>query len=141
LTAIEELAGMDILCSDKTGTLTLNQLTVDTPVIFGKATAEQIVFDAALCSNWENADAIDSCITGFCPQLEEIKTWERIKFYPFDPVGKKTMVTAKDPKTGKIVHTSKGAPQAVCSTFFFFFLFFCLFVVCFVVVTLILSVL
>jgi H+-transporting ATPase len=34
LTAVEELAGMDILCSDKTGTLTLNQLTVDVPAAF-----------------------------------------------------------------------------------------------------------
>lgn len=113
LTAIEELAAMDVLCSDKTGTLTLNQLTVDEPVSFTGATKEQMVFDAALCSNWENADAIDTCITSACPELEDIKNWERIKFYPFDPVGKKTMVTARDPKTGRILHTSKGAPQAV----------------------------
>ena len=46
LSAIEELAGVDVLCSDKTGTLTLNQLTVDAPIPFGVAKPDDVAMAA-----------------------------------------------------------------------------------------------
>ncbi|GFP80505.1 ATPase 4 plasma membrane-type, partial [Phtheirospermum japonicum] len=62
MTAIEEMAGMDVLCSDKTGTLTLNKLTVDKNLIevFTKALdADTVVLMAARASRLENQDTID----------------------------------------------------------------------------------
>ena len=43
LQAIEEMAGIDVLCSDKTGTLTLNQLTLGEPVTFGRADPQEVI--------------------------------------------------------------------------------------------------
>ncbi|KAK4404235.1 ATPase 8, plasma membrane-type [Sesamum angolense] len=65
MTAIEEMAGMDVLCSDKTGTLTLNKLTVDKNLIevFPKnADKDTVVLLAARASRIENQDAIDASI-------------------------------------------------------------------------------
>jgi len=47
LSAIEELAGVDVLCSDKTGTLTQNSLSVQTPIPFGASHPEDVLLCAA----------------------------------------------------------------------------------------------
>ncbi|MCI73912.1 plasma membrane ATPase 4-like, partial [Trifolium medium] len=65
MTAIEEMAGMDVLCSDKTGTLTLNKLSVDRNLIevFIKGVdKEHVILLAARAARTENQDAIDSAI-------------------------------------------------------------------------------
>eukprot|EP01132_Coremiostelium_polycephalum_P001947 gene1947-2383_t len=116
LTAIEELAGMDILCSDKTGTLTLNILTVDEPLCFGGATPQQVMFDAFLSSSeGEDMDAIDKAITNYTtekyPELEYSK-YPITKHFPFNPVDKKAMGLIKGPD-GKMFKTAKGAPQVI----------------------------
>lgn len=72
MTAIEEMAGMDVLCSDKTETLTLNKLTVDKNLIeiFAKGVdADTVVLMAARASRVENQDAIDSTIVGIINRL------------------------------------------------------------------------
>ncbi|CAN1328158.1 ATPase 8, plasma membrane-type [Linum perenne] len=75
MTAIEEMAGMDILCSDKTGTLTLNKLTVDKSLVEvfqeGK-NSDHLLLLAARASRVENQDAIDACIVGMLSDPKQI---------------------------------------------------------------------
>ncbi|KAJ6673354.1 PLASMA MEMBRANE ATPASE [Salix viminalis] len=75
MTAIEEMAGMDVLCSDKTGTLTLNKLTVDKNLIevFAKdMDKDTLLLHAARGSRVENQDAIDASIVGMLGDPKEI---------------------------------------------------------------------
>ncbi|KAK4844550.1 hypothetical protein QYF36_021586 [Acer negundo] len=75
MTAIEEMAGMDVLCSDKTGTLTLNKLTVDKNMIevFAKGVdKDTVVLMAARASRLENQDAIDGAIVAMLSDPKEI---------------------------------------------------------------------
>ena len=62
LEAIEELAGIDILFSDKTGTLTQNKLTLGEPVVFGSATAQDVILAGSLASKAEDKDPLDQAV-------------------------------------------------------------------------------
>jgi H+-transporting ATPase len=76
MTAIEEMAGMDVLCSDKTGTLTLNKLSVDKNLIevFAKGVdKDHVVLLAARASRVENQDAIDAAMVGMLADPKEVK--------------------------------------------------------------------
>jgi len=117
ITAVEELAGMDVLCSDKTGTLTLNRLTVMDPTCRDPYTPEDILLIGALASRRHgDPDAIDRCINECLPKdmEDEINTrYDIQKFIPFDPVSKRTEATVLDKKTGQSFLASKGAPQII----------------------------
>jgi H+-transporting ATPase len=112
LEAIEELAGVDVLCADKTGTLTQNKLTLGDPFSVNKITAEQVILDAALASRADNNDTIDLAVLGSLKNDQSSKSYKVGHFQPFDPVHKRTeaAVTGRDGKTFKV---TKGAPQVI----------------------------
>ncbi|KAL8475615.1 hypothetical protein ACS0TY_028324 [Phlomoides rotata] len=116
MTAIEEMAGMDVLCSDKTGTLTLNKLTVDKNLIevFTKGVdADTVVLMAAQASRTENQDAIDTAIVGMLADPKEARAGvQEIHFLPFNPTDKRTALTYLDSE-GKMHRVSKGAPEQI----------------------------
>ena len=112
LESIEELAGMDILCSDKTGTLTQNKLTLGDPVVFDGANAHGILLTAAMASNAENPDAIDTAILQKVKDEKILQAFHQQHFMPFDPVQKRTEAAIK-PEQGHLFKVSKGAPQVV----------------------------
>ncbi|XP_022868084.1 plasma membrane ATPase 1-like [Olea europaea var. sylvestris] len=105
MTAIEEMAGMDVLCSDKTGTLTLNKLTVDKNLIevFAKGVdADTVVLMAARASRTENQDAIDTAIVGMLADPKEARAGiQELHFLPFNPTDKRTALTYLD-RDGKM---------------------------------------
>ncbi|KAM6554017.1 hypothetical protein CsatB_014779 [Cannabis sativa] len=118
MTAIEEMAGMDVLCSDKTGTLTLNKLSVDINLIevFVKdADKQHVMLLAARASRTENQDAIDAAIVGMLADPKEARAGVReIHFLPFNPVDKRTALTYID-SSGNWHRASKGAPEQILS--------------------------
>ena len=112
LSAIEEMAGVDILCSDKTGTLTKNQLTLGEPILFSAASAQDCILAAALASKIEDRDAIDTAVIAALRDHDATRSFKQVKFLPFDPVTKRTEATVTDAR-GKTVVVTKGAPQVI----------------------------
>lgn len=116
MTAIEEMAGMDVLCSDKTGTLTLNRLTVDKNLIevFHKdMDKDTVVLLAARASRVENQDAIDAAIVNMLADPREARAnITEVHFFPFNPVDKRTAITYIEPD-GTWHRASKGAPEQI----------------------------
>ena len=112
LVAIEELSGMDILCSDKTGTLTKNELTLGDPFAVDGVDPDQVIESAALCSKAENQDTIDLAVLNGVKSETVFKDKKVDHFIPFDPVGKRTQARVRI--TGKTpFKVTKGAPQVV----------------------------
>ncbi|KAH9715596.1 ATPase 9 plasma membrane-type [Citrus sinensis] len=116
MTAIEEMAGMDVLCSDKTGTLTLNKLTVDknlVEVFVKDMDKDTVILYGARASRVENQDAIDACIVGMLGDAKEARAGiTELHFLPFNPVEKRTAITYID-SDGSWHRISKGAPEQI----------------------------
>jgi H+-transporting ATPase len=118
LVAIEELAGMDVLCSDKTGTITRNELTIaEVDPIDGFSEDEVILF-GALASREENRDPIDTAVIEAAKARgilgDNGNSYKVIDFQPFDPVVKRTVAVVEDSRD-RSFRVSKGAPQAICA--------------------------
>ena len=116
LVAIEEMAGMDILCSDKTGTITKNELTLADVKAFEGFTSDDVLVYASLASREEDKDPIDTAIIDKAKSIktvsEKLSSYQVKDFKPFDPVIKRSEVTITD-KDNKSFKITKGAPQVI----------------------------
>jgi H+-transporting ATPase len=115
LVSIEEMAGMDVLCSDKTGTITQNKITLSEFVPFGNFKENDLLLYGSLASREEDNDPIDNAILLKAKASEPLKTkiesYKIKEFKPFDPVIKHTEATVEGPE-GKL-KVAKGAPQII----------------------------
>ncbi len=116
LVAIEELAGLDVLCADKTGTLTQNKLTLGEPVRFAATDARELLLAAALASRREGADAIDQAILDGIDKTDQgaaggLAAYAVAGFTPFDPVSKRAEASVRHEST--TFQVTKGAPQVI----------------------------
>ncbi|MBX6421640.1 MAG: plasma-membrane proton-efflux P-type ATPase [Nevskia sp.] len=111
LVSIEELAGLDVLCADKTGTLTQNRLTLGEPVVFEAHDKDELLLAAALASKREGADAIDQAILDGLGPAQPSAEYRVTEFVPFDPVRKRAEATVEH--EGARLRVAKGAPQVI----------------------------
>jgi H+-transporting ATPase len=112
LVAIEELAGVDVLCADKTGTLTQNKLTLGDPFTISGVTASQVILGGALASRSDNDDTIDQAVLAGITDKNGFAAYQMLHFTPFDPVHKRTEATIKA-ADGTTFKVTKGAPQVI----------------------------
>jgi H+-transporting ATPase len=114
LDSIEDAASIDILCLDKTGTITQNRLSVGEVVPFGNYAKDDVIMMAALACQEQSKDAIDTALLEYSRTIDiKLKSFECVSFTPFEPATKRSeaIVTAGD----KRFRVIKGAPQTVIS--------------------------
>lgn len=111
LEAIEEAAGMDILCSDKTGTLTQNKITLGESVLFKAGNEQELIKFAALSSETDTHDAIDNTIMQGLKDKTLLENYTLKKYIPFDPVKKRTEAIID--AGGTELTVTKGATQVI----------------------------
>lgn len=112
LASVEELAGINVLCSDKTGTLTQNRLQLGEPFVAGGSGADDVITAAALASRREDEDTIDLTVLQGVRDPQRLASYRILHFMPFDPVQKRTEATIEDP-SGKQFMVTKGAAQVI----------------------------
>ncbi|MDP1752372.1 MAG: plasma-membrane proton-efflux P-type ATPase [Reyranella sp.] len=112
LEAIEEMAGMEVLCSDKTGTLTQNKQTMGEIAPWGQADPQAVLLAASLASKAEDQDPIDLAVLARLKDSSVLAAYKATAFTPFDPVTKRTEAVVAGPD-GKTIRVAKGAPQVI----------------------------
>jgi H+-transporting ATPase len=116
LESIEEMASVDILCSDKTGTITKNELTIAEVRAFDRFNVDDSLLFGTLASREEDHDPIDDAIIAKAKTMRAVADvvgrYKVVDFKPFDPVSKRTEATVES-ADGFTFKVSKGAPQAV----------------------------
>ncbi len=116
LAAIEDLAGISILCSDKTGTLTMNKMEIQdqTPVYKEGETQYSLLRYAAMAAKWHEParDALD-ILTLTAVDMPSMDVMDQLAYVPFDPIVKRTEGTVRDKKSGQVYKTTKGAPHVL----------------------------
>jgi len=112
LASVEEMAGIDVLCSDKTGTLTQNKLTLGDPFPLPSVTKQELILDAALASRAENQDPIDLAVLNGLHDQHQLGAYRVTHFQPFDPIHKRTEATVSH-ADNPVFQVTKGAPQVI----------------------------
>ncbi|WP_321422984.1 plasma-membrane proton-efflux P-type ATPase [uncultured Methanobacterium sp.] len=112
LSSIEEMAGMDVLCSDKTGTITKNKITVREIQVFGDYEKSDVLLYGSLASEEETPDPIDQAIFSCLKRVDHLESFKTLEFKQFDPISKKTIAMVEDSKGNKF-QVAKGAPQSI----------------------------
>ncbi|KAJ5754043.1 uncharacterized protein N7511_008196 [Penicillium nucicola] len=121
LSAIESLAGVEILCSDKTGTLTRNKLTLGEPYTVTGMTTEELMLTACLAATRKSGgiDAIDKVflrgLRNYPLAKSQIPMYRTIEFIPFDPVSKKVTALVENHEGERMICV-KGAPMTILRT-------------------------
>lgn len=114
LTAIEELAGMEVLCVDKTGTLTKNELTIDTPWLNDGVSEEELFLYASLSASEHGKEPIEKILSS-ATDISRKLDFKQVGFEPFDPVSKRTCSDILQLSTQRRFTLVKGAPQVLFS--------------------------
>jgi H+-transporting ATPase len=111
LVSIEEMAGMNVLCSDKTGTLTKNELTLGDPEPAAGVARDDLILAAALASRRDTPEPIDAAILVGSPSGKMLDSYAVKAFRPFDPVVKRAEADIEH--AGQSFKVAKGAPQVI----------------------------
>jgi H+-transporting ATPase len=115
LVAIEEMAGVDILCADKTGTITQNKLTLGEIKSFRNFKEEDVLLYGELATQKDSKDPIDIAVLSKAGEKSiKVKKYKISEFQPFNPVSKRTEASIED-SNGKKFKVSKGATQVILS--------------------------
>jgi H+-transporting ATPase len=115
LNCIEEMAGMNMLCSDKTGTLTLNKMVIQeqTPVYQPGLNQYELLRYAAMAAKWKEPprDALDTLVLTTV-DIDSLQNVNQVEYMPFDPTIKRTEGTIREPD-GSTFKVTKGAPHII----------------------------